>query len=1182
MKLTEHERCCQTLDFLSYLGYEPGDTVWARLLPGKKFPQEEFKKRGLFPRHVKLELREDGFSATPMKRDKATDRIVEAFTRQDGFEWLRAQNRKGYGVYLVVSEGGYKDEHITRCPALFYEFDGLSKEEQWERAKQLPLEQVFVETRNSLHCYIRLERNSQQVEGFKQLQERLIQAQDSDASVREPSQLMRLPGFDHQQWGAEPFPIVVHWDRFTGAAYTRGEIDGILPPWDAERWGTGERKPFVPSANPKDDLELARECLEYIEPDLPYEEWLRVGMALQSLGDEALPLWDEWSAKGSKYVPGECELKWRSFRGSGVTLGTLVKLAKDRGWQGTRKKPKATKAKRDRTISESRYICDFGIPRVLLSYIQETIKSAERIYNAPEPEQRKREVNADYGSFADVDEFYEISERKQVWRKKLAEKVWNPVLNRWERKYDCILDADPPGGGKSHTAGECEVHDFPEVLDLSEEGKGKPRIFYICNSAENVTTEPVERNYVCLPARSDGKKIDESRRTPSGRPFYVTTDNPEEKQVRNNCSRAGLHHAAQKLNLGVASSHSHGSTDSNTVCANCGELQRCKSMPWTNDGAGFKSEMKERLGYSKIALSSQNSPDVDRSNSIAIVDEPTAHLEVVKTYEVKSSELNMNWSVAFNALQDWQEELGRDASFRLLKFRSALETLQTQPSKFGHELGTLIDAIPDDARLDAINPEDNRILERIESAIERIGLEQLERNALLGEEEAIRATMGCYLPLLLRITAKHSYTRGSVRVFQDRITLTCRNERLLQDLKESAGLILLNAYSSKAEIAMLLDIPESKICKIASKPKPVKNLRIKQITGLGDAGKNRSQECDRRIEALRAAAIANYGRDNVGFIDHKAKAKPGELAHFSGSRGSNEYQHKKAVMDFGTPYESLSAMQDLYQALTGRIVRCGQHKGDPQTDPEFQKFIDNRTQATICQEIGRLRATRREDDCDFLFVSDYPLDFLTKNFGWPVEVIPAAQYCPEAADRTHTARVELLQAAKQILESGRKFTQKAIAEAWGRSAARMSQVLREWFGEGAKPKQLLRFLKLMSPFAERLSRGEALKQEQIRASLPEDLVEIAIAWIPDFIENPEYSDAEAVESCFELIQVAITTHGMSAAVRLCKIIPWRTRALLLLRVTRLVASKCDEELRGFLEFLVESFSRRSPTGVASG
>ena len=78
-----------------------------------------------------------------------------------------------------------------------------------------------------------------------------------------------------------------------------------------------------------------KEILEYIDPsDCSYQEWVNVGMALKHEGHTAAD-WDAWSARdGDRYHAGECFKKWATFEGTGtpVTGGTIVQMAKDRGW----------------------------------------------------------------------------------------------------------------------------------------------------------------------------------------------------------------------------------------------------------------------------------------------------------------------------------------------------------------------------------------------------------------------------------------------------------------------------------------------------------------------------------------------------------------------------------------------------------------------------------------------------------------------------------------------------------------------------------------------------------------------------------------------------------------------------------------------------------------------------------
>ena len=61
-----------------------------------------------------------------------------------------------------------------------------------------------------------------------------------------------------------------------------------------------------------------------------YDAWLRVGMALHSVGDDSLLSdWTSWSTASGKFEPGACEAKWRTFSAApgGVSIGTLAHLA---------------------------------------------------------------------------------------------------------------------------------------------------------------------------------------------------------------------------------------------------------------------------------------------------------------------------------------------------------------------------------------------------------------------------------------------------------------------------------------------------------------------------------------------------------------------------------------------------------------------------------------------------------------------------------------------------------------------------------------------------------------------------------------------------------------------------------------------------------------------------------------
>ncbi len=113
-------------------------------------------------------------------------------------------------------------------------------------------------------------------------------------------------------------------------------IKSIKTLLDAEK---AQRKPqrHLQLVSGSDEEELV-DALHAIPADCDYNDWILVGMALSDVPG-GLAKWDNWSRGGSKYRDGECERKWRSFKGSGRSTATIFELAMNHGWQQPRSFP---------------------------------------------------------------------------------------------------------------------------------------------------------------------------------------------------------------------------------------------------------------------------------------------------------------------------------------------------------------------------------------------------------------------------------------------------------------------------------------------------------------------------------------------------------------------------------------------------------------------------------------------------------------------------------------------------------------------------------------------------------------------------------------------------------------------------------------------------------------------------
>lgn len=63
-------------------------------------------------------------------------------------------------------------------------------------------------------------------------------------------------------------------------------------------------------------------------PDL----WVKVGLALRTLGQEGFALWDAWSESSEKYNAEDQQTRWEGFQTGKVNIETVFYLAKAAGW----------------------------------------------------------------------------------------------------------------------------------------------------------------------------------------------------------------------------------------------------------------------------------------------------------------------------------------------------------------------------------------------------------------------------------------------------------------------------------------------------------------------------------------------------------------------------------------------------------------------------------------------------------------------------------------------------------------------------------------------------------------------------------------------------------------------------------------------------------------------------------
>jgi hypothetical protein len=152
----------------------------------------------------------------------------------------------------------------------------------------------------------------------------------------------QVPGFDHPYiiGDVDGLPFTVDDISVSDELFSRPRVFT-----EKEQMPGGEDclaylRPPVPEIT----LDVAKEAIEAIDPDLEYPLWIETAQALchqfsPHHVDEAFELFDEWSGKGDKY-PGTEEVlrKWNTITPSPVgrypvTIRTLLHRAVENGWQ---------------------------------------------------------------------------------------------------------------------------------------------------------------------------------------------------------------------------------------------------------------------------------------------------------------------------------------------------------------------------------------------------------------------------------------------------------------------------------------------------------------------------------------------------------------------------------------------------------------------------------------------------------------------------------------------------------------------------------------------------------------------------------------------------------------------------------------------------------------------------------
>ena len=831
-----------------------------------------------------------------------------------------------------------------------------------------------------------------------------------------------------------------------------------------------------------DDINWALLYLAALQPYRAdnYFDWLQVGMSLKSVDESLLAEWDAWSQQSPSYKPGECEKKWKSFKSSGITIGTLAYYAKQDGWTSpfSQNSPQpnhhndepnqaayAEYIRQEREDERTYLAQDFqDLIKKSANKIKRFLGRGFRGFSKKHITQKAtlKSIKIKPGEVPTPEEYEILGKPRLDFKGEDRFSIWAEcVAKGWQH----ILDNSSTGSGKSHAAGEI----LPPQL-------GVDQLWYLAADHRNPTTLTVETNYTDLPVRNNGFKIDKTRQTPSGQYFQVWAKRAgvSDTFTIGNCDRTHFFHALAEKNISVQQS------ETSPICKSCPHFHekikvedqfKPKCSAATGDGFGFRAKYSTTLAISELLRAHPSSAPLDEydySNAGAFWDEAGILIETQSVLEVNLLDLQQSYHKVTTALLDngyykfnnelkplWQVLTGlldskyggyipdngrfgmKDTEIRGLlpdppeSLDAIIEFLNQalQPDlSFLAEKGDQVD-------FKSVGRQDKRYARTAQQAFN-------SRSATEKSEKLKEVLLNWFIPFLIAWRDNSGYFKREFGLVLKIYSRSLRHTDIASSMKWN---IYLDATLSSQMLEDMLGTDANEntanILHIKEEMPSFKNLRIVQITGMGRLSSDRRSSADERV----AAALLELSQRHPGIavIDWKSKVTNEKHGyHFRDGRGVNRFKDAPTLAIVGTPTPNIGAMAIKYQLL--------KNKPAIEDSPEFRIFVDEHIQSELIQEIGRLRANQRTEEVSVYIINDYDLVFLQSEFpDATIEQLDAFKLNPDAGDKLQRTKHAILKAFTQLVDAGAdsaKITQEAISKSAEITRSRIAQIASNFGG----------------------------------------------------------------------------------------------------------------------------------------
>jgi Primase C terminal 2 (PriCT-2) len=868
--------------------------------------------------------------------------------------------------------------------------------------------------------------------------------------------------------------------------------------------------------------QLIQNALSFIPPRTPgsgnYDECRQVLMALVNHygASEAEIIAEQWSPsiKGSTW---NIHAKIRSFRRGGITIGTLFHIAKQYGFRFPQRQYEPNVGNKG-VISREEW--ELGRVREDLSSFQNLLKQAIAPFSSifkgfkapptpkPLPEIDTPSPNVIIYKPGNIPYITEVTGNISISCQ--PEEHITAWVEAVSKGWTQILDNSHPGLGKSYNAGQLTANLF-----------GVDKLIYQDANHRNPSTLPIEENFVDLPVRHNGFKLDPTRKTPTGSDFKLWTKAGETADTDGNCHRTYLFNAFRNKNFSSLDFEESGISP---ICGGCSLKNQCRFS--SGNGFGFRFQKRTAIqNYSELRAHPDSTPvtltnAADQTFTVGrLWEEAGTLIKPVRNVDVNRGDFETTVGKLLllepNLLSQLQPAL---------KVLHQLLTQQIKPTdRYGFDdasIRALLPPFPTGLDIEAIcqaSEPDLTFLEDLDS-IDITQDKQLKKSsaARYAAKKVVKdsaRTAGrefldlpnYWLPDFLEAWKGD----GSFQSQWGVLSIYRRNPKHTELAHSAKFNIYLDATFKSQQLKLKLGIDEPVLVIEQQRP-DYGNLKVVNVTGLGKLPKNRSLPLSNRVNALKETLKKLC--PNLGIIDWKQIASQAEgrteYGHFVDGRGVNRFSECDAIASFGIPYQNIGVLAAQYQVMTGEPVNLEDENS------AFQKYLTDLLRAEIIQEIGRLRAHRRPNvELTFYFCADYDLSFLlTELPGVKLEVVDACDFCIEAGSRDQQTGHAIVKAFTHLWESQQKIGQTVIAKIIDTTQGWVSRFTQRWGG-------WQHFKKLLLLLLDSLNSGS----NKNLAELTDDEKWLARTYFPTLIAESESSPEDALEHVAEVATIFTNT-----------------------------------------------------------